>query len=245
MAVDIHLILLTCCDGRVVKASDSKSDGFSRVGSNPTRSAPLFFLTLFPETLDRCRIPCSTWRSLPERWHRPWLSSLAVIERRTSLSVASRSMAGLSNMTGSLDAGVLNGSGTGGVEMARALSSMQVRNEQFRQLYEQLKQEYSTLSDAYADCQRTLEKSTEDNRQMQEKFKNLLDKLQMDNRKKQSQIEEMKTQVESVLLHLGVQALLCRCFPVVSSCSTIVKSIRFEIGSRRRSKVLTNQPCNN
>ena len=32
------------CDGRVVKASDSKSDGFSRVGSNPTRSVSLFIL---------------------------------------------------------------------------------------------------------------------------------------------------------------------------------------------------------
>ena len=37
-----------CCDGRVVKASDlkschiKKSDGFSRVGSNPTRSEFLF-----------------------------------------------------------------------------------------------------------------------------------------------------------------------------------------------------------
>ena len=120
-------------------------------------------------------------------------------------------MAGLSNVTGSLDAGVLNGTGTGGVEMARALSSMQVRNEQFRQLYEQLKSEYSTLSDAYADCQRTLEKSTEDNRQMQEKFKNLLDKLQMENRKKQSQIEEMKTQVPFALLHSVAQVHLDRC----------------------------------
>jgi acetyl-CoA carboxylase carboxyltransferase component len=98
-------------------------------------------------------------------------------------------------LTGSMDGGVLNASGTGGVEMAKALTSMQLRNEQFRQLYEQLKQEYATLSDAYADCQRTLEKSIEENRQMQEKFKNLLDKLQIENRKKTTQIEEMKTQV--------------------------------------------------
>lgn len=105
-------------------------------------------------------------------------------------------MAAVSAMTASMDgAGGLNASGTGGVEIAKALSSMQIRNEQFRELYERLKQEYARLSDAYADCQRTLEKSTEDNRQMQEKFKNLLDKLQMDNRKKQTQIEEMKTQV--------------------------------------------------
>ena len=27
-----------CCDGRVVKASDSKSDGVTRTGSNPVRS---------------------------------------------------------------------------------------------------------------------------------------------------------------------------------------------------------------
>jgi len=104
-------------------------------------------------------------------------------------------MAGATTLTGSMDGGGLNASGTGGVEMAKALTSMQLRNEQFRQLYEQLKQEYATLSDAYADCQRTLEKSTEENRQMQEKFKNLLDKLQIENRKKTTQIEEMKTQV--------------------------------------------------
>src|ERR1700722_18084803 len=105
-------------------------------------------------------------------------------------------MAAAPSLTGSMDGGGgLNASGTSGVEMAKALSSMQLRNEQFRQLYEQLKQEYATLSDAYADCQRTLEKSSEENRQMQEKFKNLLDKLQIDNRKKQTQIEEMKTQV--------------------------------------------------
>jgi len=104
-------------------------------------------------------------------------------------------MAGATTLTGSMDGGGLNASGTGGVEMAKALTSMQLRNEQFRQLYEQLKQEYATLSDAYADCQRTLEKSIEENRQMQEKFKNLLDKLQIENRKKTTQIEEMKTQV--------------------------------------------------
>jgi xanthine dehydrogenase iron-sulfur cluster and FAD-binding subunit A len=104
-------------------------------------------------------------------------------------------MAAASILTTSMDGGGLNASGTGGVEMAKALTSMQLRNEQFRQLYEQLKQEYATLSDAYADCQRTLEKATEENRQMQEKFKNLLDKLQMENRKKTAQIEEMKTQV--------------------------------------------------
>ena len=89
-------------------------------------------------------------------------------------------MAGLS----SFDGGTFN-----------AMSSLEKRGDQFRLLYEQLKEEYATLNDAYTDCQRTLEKSTEDNRQMQEKFKNLLDKLQLDNRKKQSQIEEMKTQV--------------------------------------------------
>ncbi|CAF1154833.1 unnamed protein product [Rotaria sp. Silwood1] len=106
-------------------------------------------------------------------------------------------MAASSSLVASMDGGGggLNASGTGGVEIAKALSSMQIRNEQFRHLYEELKKEYSTLSEAYADCQRTLEKSTEDNRQMQEKFKNLLDKLQMDNRKKQTQIEEMKTQL--------------------------------------------------
>ncbi|CAF1452548.1 unnamed protein product [Rotaria sordida] len=101
----------------------------------------------------------------------------------------------IASMDGGGGGGGLNASGTGGVEIAKALSSMQIRNEQFRNLYEELKKEYSTLSNAYADCQRTLEKSTEDNRQMQEKFKNLLDKLQMDNRKKQTQIEEMKTQL--------------------------------------------------
>ncbi|CAF0971254.1 unnamed protein product [Rotaria magnacalcarata] len=105
-------------------------------------------------------------------------------------------MAASSTLVASMDGGGgLNASGTGGVEIAKALSTMQIRNEQFRQLYEQLKKEYSTLSDAYADCQRALEKSSEDNRQMQEKFKNLLDKLQMENRKKQTQIEEMKTQL--------------------------------------------------
>ncbi|CAF1558590.1 unnamed protein product [Adineta ricciae] len=106
-------------------------------------------------------------------------------------------MAAISSLAASLDGGggVLNASGTGGIEMAKALSSMQIRNEQFRQLYEELKKEYASLSEAYADCQRTLEKSTEENRQMQEKFKNLLDKLQIDNRKKQAQIEEMKTQL--------------------------------------------------
>ncbi|UJR07569.1 hypothetical protein I4U23_011856 [Adineta vaga] len=107
-------------------------------------------------------------------------------------------MAAISSLAASMDGGgggALNASGTGGIEMAKALSSMQIRNEQFRQLYEQLKQEYAALSEAYADCQRTLEKSTEENRQMQEKFKNLLDKLQIDNRRKQAQIEEMKTQL--------------------------------------------------
>ncbi len=105
-------------------------------------------------------------------------------------------MAAVSTLISSMDGGGgLNASGTGGVEIAKALSTMQVRNEQFRQLYEQLKQEYATLSDAYVNCQRTLEKSAEENRQMQEKFKNLLDKLQMENRKKTTQIEEMKTQV--------------------------------------------------
>ena len=39
--------MISSCDGRVVKASDSKSDGFSRVGSNPTRSASFFLLSLF------------------------------------------------------------------------------------------------------------------------------------------------------------------------------------------------------
>ena len=34
-----------CCDGRVVKASDSKSDGVTRTGSNPVRSE-FFFSTL-------------------------------------------------------------------------------------------------------------------------------------------------------------------------------------------------------
>ncbi len=112
------------------------------------------------------------------------------------LSTRAVRMAAASTLIGSMDGGGgLNASGTGGVEMAKALSSMQIRNEQFRKLYEELKKEYATLSDAYADCQRTLEKSTEDTRQMQEKFKNLLDKLQMDNRKKTTQIEEMKTQV--------------------------------------------------
>jgi chromosome segregation ATPase len=104
-------------------------------------------------------------------------------------------MAGASALISSMDGGGLNASGTGGVEMAKALSSMQIRNEQFRQLYEQLKQEYATLTDAYTDCQRTLEKATEENRQMQEKFKNLLDKLQIENRRKTTQIEEMKSQV--------------------------------------------------
>ncbi|CAF1114562.1 unnamed protein product [Adineta ricciae] len=106
-------------------------------------------------------------------------------------------MAAISSLAASLDGGggALNASGTGGIEMAKALSSMQIRNEQFRQLYEELKKEYASLSEAYADCQQTLEKSTEENRQMQEKFKNLLDKLQIDNRKKQAQIEEMKTQL--------------------------------------------------
>lgn len=89
----------------------------------------------------------------------------------------------------------LNASGTSGAEIVKALSTMQIHNEQYRQLYEQLKKEFSTLSDAFADCQRTLEISKEENRQMQEKFRNLLDKLQMENRKKQTQIEEMKTQV--------------------------------------------------
>jgi uncharacterized phage infection (PIP) family protein YhgE len=117
-------------------------------------------------------------------------------------------MAAASTTAGSFDVGGLNASGTGGVEMAKAFSSMQIRNEQFRQLYEQLKQEYATLSDAYADCQRTLEKSTEDNRQMQEKFKNLLDKLQIDNRKKQTQIEEMKTQV-GIYIFLSFLSIFC------------------------------------
>lgn len=105
-------------------------------------------------------------------------------------------MAGATPLTGSMDGvGGLNASGTGGVEIAKAITSMQLRNEQFRHLYEQLKEEYARLNDAYADCQRTLEKATEENRQMQEKFKNLLDKLQLENRKKTAQIEEMKTQV--------------------------------------------------
>lgn len=109
-------------------------------------------------------------------------------------------MAAASTLAASMDGGGLSASGTGGIEMAKALSTLQIRNEQFRQLYEKLKHEYETLSGAYADCQRTLEKSTEENRQMQEKFKNLLDKLQMDNRKKQAQIEEMKTQVSFFFL---------------------------------------------
>ncbi|CAF1112719.1 unnamed protein product [Didymodactylos carnosus] len=87
-------------------------------------------------------------------------------------------------------------SGTGGdVEIRKALTSMQLRNEQFRNLYEQLKKEYQTLTDSYNDCQQTLIKATDENRLMQEKFKNLLDKLQTENRKKQMQIEEMKTQI--------------------------------------------------
>jgi hypothetical protein len=36
-----------CCDGRVVKASDSKSDGVTRTGSNPVRSDLFFFNSRF------------------------------------------------------------------------------------------------------------------------------------------------------------------------------------------------------
>ena len=51
-------------------------------------------------------------------------------------------------------AGGLSISETDGVKMTKALLSMQLRNEQFRQLYERLKQEYTTLSESYADCER-------------------------------------------------------------------------------------------
>ena len=143
-------------------------------------------------------------------------------------------------LRGSMDngAGGLNASGTGGVEMAKALSSMQLRNEQFRQLYEQLKQEYAALSDSYADCQRTLEKATEENGQMQEKFKNLLDKLQTENRKKTTQIEEMKTQVRLPLFPPPPPAP--HHLSIVFSYLTIVKSIKFAIVYHQKSKVRTN-----
>ena len=113
-----------------------------------------------------------------------------------SISVGSTSM----SVRGSVEGG----------GMFNPLSTLEKRGDQFRLLYEQLKEEYATLNDAYTDCQRTLEKSTEDNRQMQEKFKNLLDKLQLDNRKKQSQIEEMKTQV-SRLSSLFSRCKVMRC----------------------------------
>jgi hypothetical protein len=149
-------------------------------------------------------------------------------------------MAGVSALISSMDGGggggALNASGTGGVEMVKALSSMQIRNEQFRQMYEQLKQEYETLSVAYTDCQRTLEKATDENRQMQEKFKNLLDKLQIENRKKTAQIEEMKTQVCIPSQTSSLHIIIFFCF----SYSTILKSIRFEIVYHRKLKVLTN-----
>lgn len=147
-------------------------------------------------------------------------------------------MAGATTLTGSMDGGGggLNASGTGGVEMAKAITSMQLRNEQFRQLYEQLKQEYATLSDAYADCQRTLEKSTEENRQMQEKFKNLLDKLQLENRKKTTQIEEMKTQVCGFLF----SSLFLLFPPPYFSYLIIVKLIKFVIVYLQKSKVHIN-----
>lgn len=146
-------------------------------------------------------------------------------------------MAAPPTLRGSMDSvGALNASGTGGVEMAKALSSMQIRNEQFRQLYEQLKQEYATLSESYADCQRTLEKATEENRQMQDKFKNLLDKLQIENRKKTTQIEEMKTQVNSSI------SLLSHHVSSSFSYSIIVKLIKFEIVYLQKSKVRINSP---
>ena len=48
-----------CCDGRVVKASDSKSDGVTRTGSNPVRSEfflifnPVFLYFIVKSHLDR------------------------------------------------------------------------------------------------------------------------------------------------------------------------------------------------
>jgi hypothetical protein len=41
-----------CGDGRVVKASDSKSDGVTRTGSNPVRRE-FFFLTLYYNFLNK------------------------------------------------------------------------------------------------------------------------------------------------------------------------------------------------
>jgi hypothetical protein len=44
----ISNIIAISCDGRVVKASDSKSDGVTRTGSNPVRSEFMYFF-LLPE----------------------------------------------------------------------------------------------------------------------------------------------------------------------------------------------------
>ena len=112
-------------------------------------------------------------------------------------------MAGISSsIRGSLDVDVLNASGTAGGDIAKEFSSIQTRKIQFQKLYEDMKEQYANLSEGYEDCKKTLDKSTEENRLMQEKFRNLLDKLQMENRKKQSQIEEMKTQVIKTHLDL-------------------------------------------
>lgn len=107
-----------------------------------------------------------------------------------------------SSIRGSVEGGdVFNASATGGgAEVAKEISSIQMRKVQFQKLYEEMKERHIALIDTYQDCQRTLEKSKEENQQMQDKFKNLLDKLQMENRKKDMKIEEMKTQVRHIRL---------------------------------------------
>lgn len=105
------------------------------------------------------------------------------------------SASGASILGNSIDGGILNASGTGDVEMAKALSSYKIRNEQYKNLYEGMKQQYAQLADEYEDSQKRLERAAEESHLMQEKFRNLLEKLQTENREKQNRMEEMKTQV--------------------------------------------------
>ena len=109
-------------------------------------------------------------------------------------------MAGLtttgSMIVNSIDTGLINGNQSNGDELVKALSSIQIRNEQYRTLYEEMKQRYAKLTEDCENYKEKLENSAEEYRLMQEKFKNIVDKLQIENRDKSTRIEEMKTKVK-------------------------------------------------
>lgn len=95
----------------------------------------------------------------------------------------------------SLDGGLINANGTGNDEIVKAMNSIQISKDQYRGLYEEMKQQYAKLTEDSEEYKRKLEIAAEEHRLMQEKFRNIVDKLQMENRKKTTEIEEMKTKV--------------------------------------------------